>query len=262
MEATSRLRERLRTLLLPLSIALGSAACDGGPTGPSPFEFPDRLYAMRFEAPTFQPGLLAGQDEWFAALGPEAANILPRATRAPKEGSSSLQIEGSRLQELQGFHFGSYARPLNYAPIGKEMPRVNLQGWVGLTVTGDDGPSCGCGLGLTGPLGGDPVPNILIGIQKREGSYVSYLSNYDGEIVYGPVYNPGSWVHVRAVLDFERRAVQGYVNGVSIGEVAFTRGIGDEITYMNISLGSNQPIPGVNSYFDGVLVAAGPRLRD
>lgn len=249
--------ERLQTLLLLLIVSLGAAACKENPSGQAPDEFPTKLYAISFEAPGFQAGRFAGQDEWFAALGSEAASIISRNTRVPKDGSNSLQVDGSRLEEKQGYFFGSYARPLNFAPLDSGMPRVVVEGWFALE--GDDGPTCGCGLGLTGTLNGDPVPNILIGIQGRDSGYVSYLSNYDDNKVYGPVYNAGDWIHLRAVLDYERRTVHGYVNGETIGEVPFTKGIGDQVMFMNVSLGSNKPIPGVISYFDGVSVSAGPR---
>jgi hypothetical protein len=139
------------------------------------------------------------------------------------------------------------------------MPRVIIEGWVGLA--GDDGPTCGSGLGLTGTLDGKPVPNILTGIQARDNAFAPYLSNYDGNVVYGSPYTLGEWLHVRAVLDFESRTVEGFVNGASIGTVPFTKGIGDEITFINVSLGSSRPIPATVSYFDAIKVAAGPRSR-
>jgi hypothetical protein len=197
-----------------------------------------------------------GQDDWFAALGPEAASVISSDIRPPKDGTHSLQIHGAQLGELEGFFFGSYARPLSYAPLRDGMPRVAIEAWVALV--GDNG-TCGTGLGLTSTLLGQPVPNILIGIQAQDTGYVSYLSNYDANIVYGPAYKQGEWIHLRAVLDYESRTVEGFVDSVSIGMVPFTTGISDEVTFMNISLGSNHPIPNVVSYVDGVSVASGPR---
>ena len=265
-----RQRGRMGTLLLLLAVSLGAAACDRDPSRPPPDEFPNKLYAISFEAPPLRAERLAGQDEWFAALGPDAARIIARNIRVPKEGSYSLQIDGSRLEALEGYVFGSYARPVYYAPLRSGMPLVAIEGWVG--TSGSVAASCGVCMGLTGTLDGEPVPNALICLQEphdqgssggveTDKAYISMLSNYNGEKVYGPAYTVGEWMHLRAVFDFERRKVQGYVNGRSIGEVPFTSGISDEVTFMNISLGSSHPIPGVISYFDGVSVSAGPRGR-
>jgi hypothetical protein len=212
-------RQRWTTRLI-LIVSLVAAACGCGPISPRD-EFPTPVYSVNFEAIAINGGRFVGQDQWFAAFGPEAASVVSRDVRAPKDGSSSLRVDGSRLDESQGFYFGSYARPINYAPLRSGMPRVIIEGWVGLA--GDDGPTCGSGLGLTGTLDGKPVPNILTGIQARDNAFAPYLSNYDGNVVYGSPYTLGEWLHVRAVLDFESRTVEGFVNGASIGTVPFTK---------------------------------------
>jgi hypothetical protein len=213
------------------------------------------LYATGFEPPEYVPGFLAGQNGWFAALGADAATI---TNETSWEGQQSVKIEGAKLEEFFGFYFGSYARELNYDPMGSGTPVVVLSGRV--RVDGKEPTSCGKSLGLTGLLGSpliqEFVPNALIGVQEQGGQLVAYMSNYDGISVTGPVYQVGEWASVRADFDFASRTVRGFFNDQFIGEIPFTQNISNEIYFINIALGSSQPIPSVTAYSDNLFVEA------
>ncbi|WZO99763.1 PEP-CTERM sorting domain-containing protein [Isosphaeraceae bacterium EP7] len=211
------------------------------------------LYETGFEPPTFTPGLFPGQDGWFAGLGPDAATI---STALPKDGLQSVRIDGSELQEFSGFHFGSYARPLNYDPLASGTPIVVLSSDINLT--GTESATCGLSVGLSAVLNGEFVANILFGVQGQNGTLVSYISNMDGFSINGPAYTFGEWANVTAVFDFANRTATGYFNGQLIGEVTFTAGIDEGIPAMNIALGSSAPIPGTIGYVDNFSLIAVP----
>lgn len=210
------------------------------------------LYQTSFEPPTFIPSLLAGQDGWFAGLGESAATV---STEAPRNGHQSVRIDGSQLQEFFGFHFGSYARILNYDPIGSGTPLIDLSGNINLSGAA---VTCGLGIGLSAVLNGEFVANILIGIREQNGKFISYISNMDGNFVNGPEYFFNEWANVRAVFDFENRTVLGFFNSQFMGEIPFTAGIDNVVPAINIFLGSSQSIPGTIAYVDDFSLNAIP----
>ena len=214
---------------------------------------PISLYTTGFERPTFVPGLLQGQDGWFAGLGADAATV---STELPRTGTQSVKIDGSKVEEFFGFHFGSYARPLFYDPLGSGTPLVELSG--NILLLGEVPPTCGIGIGLTSVLNGEFVTNIQIGVRQENGNAVSFLSNLDGLFATGPAYTIGEWANVRALFDFQNRTVLGFFNDQFIGEVSFTTGISNDIHFVNLFLGSSEPIPGVTGFADDLSVNAVP----
>lgn len=210
------------------------------------------LYATDFESPAYAVGALAAQDGWFAALGADAATVSTESASSPTQ---SVRIDGSMLESFFGFHFGSYARPLNFDPLAAGLPVVTLTGMVNLT--GAIPPTCGTGLGLTGV--GDALPNALIGIQADgNGRLAPYLSNADSSTVLGPDYTSGQWAELTAVFDYRMRTITGFVDGFLMGVVPFTTGAGSQIAFVNMSLGSSVPVPGVVAYNDDYRLTAAP----
>ncbi|NMH59159.1 hypothetical protein [Alteromonas ponticola] len=213
------------------------------------------LYQTDFDSPEYSVGSFAGQDEWFAVLGSDAATI---STEQSVSDSQSVRIDGAKLESFPSFpppfdtfQFGSYARPLSYDTRGKSI--VTLFGMVNLN--GDIPPTCGTGLGLTGI--GDMLPNALIGIQADEdGNSVFYLSNADTQAVYGEAYNVGEWATLEAIFDYTARTVTGYANGNLLGTVVFTANASDQIEYINMSLGSSVPLPNVLAFNDDITIRA------
>lgn len=228
--------------------AVSSTRAIGATLFETDFESPDYTCAVASSSPS--SCTLIGQDEWFAALGGNAATV---STELPKSPTQSVRIDGSLLEPFFGFHFGSYARPLSFDPVGSGLPIVTLSGFVNLI--GDVAPTCGTGLGLTGL--GDELPNVLIGIMADDtGQLKPYLSNADTSIVFGPTYTPGVWVELKAVFNYQSQTVEGFVDGVLMGEVPFTAGASSQIAFLNMSLGSSVPVPGVIAYNDDYRVTA------
>jgi hypothetical protein len=224
----------------------------GAMTGaPSATHAQGALYNTGFEPPTFRPGLLAGQDGWFAGLGPAAATI---STALPRSGIQSVRIAGAQTEEVSGFFFGSYARALSYDPLASGTPLVRLS--ASMNLIGSVPTTCGLSIGLTGAP--SDLPNILLGLMSAGGGLVAYISNADGISVEGPHYQPGDWASVSAVFDFGQRSARAYFNGAFFGEVPLTSGVSDDIRFMNIALGSSRPIPDVVGYVDDFSVSAVP----
>lgn len=213
----------------------------------------DVLYQTGFEPPTFSPGLLAGQDGWFAGLSPAAATV---STVQPRGGTQSVCIQGSLLDALQGFSIGSYARFLSYDPIASGNPQVSLSADINLS--GGVPPSCGAGIGLTGILNGQFTANIQVGVRAQGSGVAAYISNFDGQDADGPAYTLGEWATVRADFNFQTRTVRGFFNDRLFGEVPFTAGISNDIAAINLFLLSGQPIPDVVAYGDNLRVDAVP----
>lgn len=235
-------------------LVAGLSACDSL-TGSSDAWFPVTVYATGFERPSFGPGVLDGQDGWFAGLGQGAMSISGKAQA--RKGEQGLMIDGSRLAELSGFFLGSYARQLDYHPTDRGTPIVVVSGYLKLSPGAP--PTSVLAIGLTGTLKGEFTANILIGLQEQDGRFVSYLSNYDGVFVNGPPYDLGQWAYVRAVFDFERRTVRGYVDGMAMGEVPFTQGIDSDAAFVNVAMGGTQPFNSVTASVDNLMVVAAPR---
>jgi len=209
------------------------------------------LFETNFEPPVYTTGPFIGQDAWFAALGGNAASVSTELAHSPTQ---SVRIDGTMLEPLDGFNFGSYARPLSFDPVGSGLPIVTVSGWVNL-MCDLFCPTCGTGLGLTGL--GDALPNALIGIQvDGSGHLTPYLSNADASAVFGPTYILGQWAELTAVFNYQSRTVTGFVNGVLMGEVFFTTGASSQIAFLNMSLGSSVPGPGLIAYNDDFLVTA------
>jgi hypothetical protein len=143
------------------------------------------------------------------------------------------------LEEFFGFHFGSYARMLDYNPVGSATPIVELTGAINLSGVA---ASCGLGIGISAVLNGDFVANILIGVREQDGNFVSYMSNMDGVFVNGAEYFLDQWADLTAVFNFENRTARGFFNGQFMGEIPFTTGIDTTIPAINIFLGSSQPV--------------------
>ncbi len=214
----------------------------------------ETLFETDFESPDYTTGPFIGQDAWFAGLGGTAATV---STELPNSPTQSVRIDGSMLEPFFGFHFGSYARPLSFDPVGSGLPIVTVSGMVNLT--GDIPPTCGTGLGLTGV--GDSLPNALIGIQADSGGQlVPYLSNADASIVFGPTYTAGQWAELKAVFDYQSQTVRGFVDGLLMGEVPFTTGASSQVAFLNMSLGSSVPVPDVIAYNDDYQIIAVPAL--
>ncbi len=235
-------RLRLAALAVGVTVGVSSATHAQGP-----------LYDTGFEPPVFMPGLFTGQDSWFAGLGAAAATV---STESPRSGVQSVRIAGAQAEQLSGFYFGSYARPLSYDPLASGTPLLLVSGSIKLV--GTVPTTCGLSIGLTGLLGGDPFANILVGVASQGGSVVPYISNADGVSVSGPQYQPGEWASVSALFDFGNRTARGYFNGVFLGEVPFTNGMSDDIHFVNVALGSNEPIPDVVAYVDDLSVNVVP----
>ena len=209
------------------------------------------LYQTGFEPPTYTPGLLAGQDEWFVGLSPDAATV---STELPSIGTQSMKIQGSEIEEFFGFHQASYARPVNYDPLGSGTSLVDLSADINLS--GAVPPTCGLGIGLSAILDDVFITNVVVGVREDAGSIVSYISNYDGVFTNGPEYELGEWANVSAWFNFETRTVLGFFNDQLIGEIPFTNGVSNDIHFVNPFLGSSEPVPDVVGYVDNLLVEA------
>lgn len=221
------------------------------------------LYRTGFEPPapgqadtatTFQTGPLVGQG-FFTFSNYDSATV---TSESASSGLQSVMIEGDKLADEGGFRAGSFARALVYEPLARHTPIVQLSGEVSLVI-GNDRPTCGMSLGITGVLNGEFFPNVLIGVRAHDGEVVSYISNADNVFVNGPAYRPGRWARVTAVLDFRRKTVTGFFDGRRIGTVPWTRGMSDDIAALNIVLASEQPIPGVTAHVDNIALQATAR---
>jgi hypothetical protein len=249
-----RSRPPILTCTWLCGLVAGLSACDSPITESPAGLFPVRVYGTGFENPSFVPGILDGQDGWFAGLGQGAITVSghPQA----RQGQQGLMIDGSRLQEFFGFYLGGYARPLNYVPLDRGTPVIVVSGY--LRLSAEAPPTTGLAVGLTGTLNGEYTANILIGVREQDGRFVSYLSNYDGVSVNGPLYGLGEWGYVRAIFDFKRRTVHGFFNGSPMGEVPFTNGIDNQAAFVNIAMGGNQPLGNVTASIDNLSVIAAP----
>jgi PEP-CTERM motif len=239
--------------VLPIRLTVVALTALAVPSITTPQSAAGVLYQTGFEPPTFVPGLLDGQDGWFAAFGSSAATV---STDLPETGTQSVRIQGSSLETFEGFSIGSYARALNYDPIGGGTPLVILSGDINLL--GSIPAACAVGIGLTGVLGGEFTTNIQVGVRAEGAAVVSYISNFDGQDATGPTYVPGEWVNVRADFDFQTRTVSGFFDDQLIGVVPFTNGISNDINFLNLFIQSPQPLPDAILHVDNLLVNAVP----
>ncbi len=223
------------------------------------------LYRTGFEAPAFRTAGLLVEQGWFAftigsAFTNESAATVSSESR--RVGRGGVSIDGTKLEGSPGLFFGTYQRGIVYEPVARRTPIVRLS--ASIRLAGRAGPTCGMNIGMTGvvlsgPFSGNFFPNILIGVRERGGRFVSYLSNANDVFVNGPTYRLGSWIRARVDFDFKARTARGFINGRSIGRVPFTKRMSNNIAAVNISLGSQQPLPGVmGSVDDFSLVARVP----
>jgi hypothetical protein len=87
------------------------------------------VYATDFEPPTFVPGLLQGQDGWFAYVNKSIAAATVSAQQ-PHGGTQGVRIDGSLMEQpFPGVFGGYYLRDMNYDPIGTNifLPRRKLR---------------------------------------------------------------------------------------------------------------------------------------
>jgi hypothetical protein len=214
----------------------------------------DVLYVTGFEPPTFTPGLLDGQDGWFAGLGLNAAAI---STQLPFTGLQSVRIDGSLAEPIDGIFGAAYGRGLSYDPIASGTPLIRLAAEVNLT--GAITPTTSFGVGLSSLMDGVAVANIQLGVREVGGNFVSYLSNADAVSASLLGYQPGQWVNVSAVFDFDNRTVEGFVNGQIIGTVPFTSGVDNTLpaAFMFMSCPA-QPLTGTLGYIDDLVIETVP----
>ena len=222
------------------------------------------LYSTGFERPTFAPGLLEGQDAWFAQDG-ISVNAATISTDLARSGSQSLRLDAANLENFPGIgSVGFSVRNVSFAPLASGSQFVNLSADINVTgpiaacsVASPLGApnSCAIGLALDGP---GLLPFGVITLNIGGGFVVA--RNVDGIAAPGPTYNFGEWANVVASYDFENEVVRGFFNGVQFGEVPFTAGVDDTIIAIDIGLGVLTPTPvtGLIVHIDNLSVTAIP----
>jgi len=224
------------------------------------------LFATGFEPPTFAPGLLQGQGGWyvFDSISVKAATI---STELPRSGVQSLRLDGAQLEPFPPFgSVGFYEQNLNYDPLasGTALIRlsydINVAGPVSACASGffDDPGSCAVGIGLDDPAF---FPMAVIGVNIGDGLAFARAACADPNLCRASTpYTFGEWAHLSALYDFQNRTVSGFVNGVFIGEIPFSDGVGSEIAAIDVGLGhaGPDPVPGLVVHIDNVSVTAVP----
>ncbi len=162
---------------------------------------PVTLFSTSYESPTYSAGPLSGQDGWVNSfdIDPTVTSVLPRT------GSQGLEVRKTPSDNPFGLTFraGPYATSLPKVSVEHSIRLPRATGWESSFL------SPMALIGENGFIGQVAVRNGLTAELFTKGVGGSTPIQTD------------VWLDLKLILDFETQTQEGFVNGVSIGTVAF-----------------------------------------
>jgi hypothetical protein len=170
-------------------------------------------YQTGFEAPTYVPGPLAGQDDWIVYSG-----LAEISTTNPKSGDQSIEVLGDWLDKTMGYViWASHRRIFDYDTLANGTPVIEASVDVRL-----DGPDTGQGpahdlLSVNLVVLGrslDGFPSLGDMILSSTGQVFIFGSTGSGYSYLGQVpAEPGKYHRIGTQTDFITRTTHFFVDG-------------------------------------------------
>ncbi len=194
----------------------------------------DILYSTSFETPEFAAGALASQGGWEYSFGTDFAVTSGFA----RTGNQSLMINGTDTTFGQNTLNGPFATTASQIAVAYSVYLDPTSDWSNTFIT----------FGISAP--GTFLGQLAI----RNGS-AAVLRPSDTDL-FPTAIALGDWIDLQLVFDFPSQTQEAFVNGVSIGSIAF-RGPATELSLGQLfytNFGGND----IEFYVDDISVTAVP----